>query len=106
MCIRDRYYIIFRFMISKFNYKTPGRDDAEEVKLYTRADVNARNAASGSVPAGNDPVSALIVEGLGGAANLSDVDCLSLIHISPRSSTPGWPPACTRPTCTWTRTSS
>ena len=69
------YYIIFRFMISKFNYKTPGRDDAEEVKLYTRADVNARNAASGSVPAGNDPVSALIVEGLGGAANLSDVDC-------------------------------
>ena len=69
------YYIIFRFMISKFDYKTPGRDDAEEVKLYTRADVNARNAASGSVPAGNDPVSALIVEGLGGAANLSDVDC-------------------------------
>ena len=69
------YYIIFRFMISKFNYKTPGRDDAEEVKLYTRADVNARNAASGSVPAGNDPVSALIVEGLGGAANLSDLDC-------------------------------
>ena len=69
------YYIIFRCMISKFNYKTPGRDDAEEVKLYTRADVNARNAASGSVPAGNDPVSALIVEGLGGTANLSDVDC-------------------------------
>ena len=69
------YYIIFRFMISKFDYKTPGRDDAEEVKLYTRADVNARNAASGSVPAGNDPVSALIVEGLGGVANLADVDC-------------------------------
>ena len=70
------YYIIFRFMISKFNYKTPGRDDAEEVKLYTRADVNTRSAASGSTaPAGDDPVSALIVEGLGGAANLSDVDC-------------------------------
>ena len=70
------YYIIFRFMISKFNYKTPGRDDAEEVKLYTRADVNARSAASGSTaPAGDDPISALIVEGLGGAANLSDVDC-------------------------------
>ena len=70
------YYIIFRFMISKFDYKTPGRDDAEEVKLYTRADVNARSAASGSTaPAGDNPVSALIVEGLGGAANLSDVDC-------------------------------
>ena len=69
------YYIIFRFMISKFDYNAPGRDDAEEVKLYTRADVNARNAASGSVPAGDDPVSAMIVEGLGGAANLADVDC-------------------------------
>ena len=70
------YYIIFRFMISKFDYKTPGRDDAEEVKLYTRADVNARSAASGSTaPTGDDPVSALIVEGLGGADNLSDVDC-------------------------------
>ena len=70
------YYLIFRFMISKFDYKTPGRDDAEEVKLYTRADVNARDAASGSAaPAGDDPVSALIVEGLGGTDNLSDVDC-------------------------------
>lgn len=70
------YYIVFRFMISKFDYKTPGRDDAEEVKLYTRADVNARSAASDSTaPAGDDPVSALIVEGLGGTANLSDVDC-------------------------------
>ena len=70
------YYIIFRFMISKFNYKTPGCDDAEEVKLYTRADVNARSAASGSTaPTGDDSVSALIVEGLGGADNLSDVDC-------------------------------
>ena len=70
------YYLVFRFMISKFDYKTPGRDDAEEVKLYTRADVNARSAASGSnAPAGDDPVSALIVEGLGGTDNLSDVDC-------------------------------
>ena len=70
------YYIIFRFMISKFDYKTPGRDDAEEVKLYTRADVNARSAASGSnAPAGDDPVIALIVEALGGTDNLSDVDC-------------------------------
>ena len=40
------------------------------------ADEHARSAASGSTaPAGNDPVSALIVEGLGGAVNLSDVDC-------------------------------
>ena len=70
------YYLVFRFMITKFDYKTPGREDTEEVKLYTRPDVNARDAASGSAaPAGDDPVSALIVEGLGGKANISDVDC-------------------------------
>ena len=70
------YYLVFRFMITKFDYKTPGREDTEEVKLYTRADVNARDAASGNAaPAGDDPVSALIVEGLGGKANISDVDC-------------------------------
>ncbi len=68
------YYLVFRFMITKFDYKTPGREDAEEVKLYTRADVNARDAAA-SVAGEADPVSALIVEGLGGKSNLSDVDC-------------------------------
>ena len=69
------YYFIFRFMIMKFDFKTPGRDDSEEVKLYTRADVNARDNASSNPAAAADPVSALIVEGLGGASNLSDVDC-------------------------------
>ena len=36
------YYFIFSFMIRKFNYKTPGRDDSEEVKLYTRKDVDTK----------------------------------------------------------------
>ena len=60
-------------MIKKFDFKTPGRDDTEEVKLYTRADVNAKNEAGGANQ--NDQVSALILKGLGGADNLSDVDC-------------------------------
>lgn len=68
------YYFVFRFMITKFDYKTPGRDDAEEVKLYTRADVNARKAGEGAA-AGSDAISPMIVQGLGGKANLSDVDC-------------------------------
>ena len=63
------YYFVFKFMITKFDYKTPGRDDTEEVKLYTRADVNARKEAQG------DTVSALILEGLGGKANIVDLDC-------------------------------
>ncbi|MBQ5735213.1 MAG: PTS transporter subunit EIIC [Lachnospiraceae bacterium] len=77
------YYVIFTVLIKKLNLKTPGReDDDEETKLYTKADVNAkREAAKGSVGAGNnsanqsDELSAIITRGLGGAANIEDVDC-------------------------------
>ena len=41
------YYFIFKFMIRKFNFKTPGReDDDTETRLYTKADVNARREAA------------------------------------------------------------
>ena len=66
------YYFIFRFLIKKFNLKTPGReDDDEETKLYTKADVNAKKEGE----KGNNSMSAKITEGLGGVANISDVDC-------------------------------
>ncbi|MDD7389571.1 MAG: PTS glucose/sucrose transporter subunit IIB, partial [Lachnospiraceae bacterium] len=57
--------------------KTPGRDDEEEVKLYTRADVNAKKAgeAGGAAAGGEDPVSAMIEVGLGGRNNITDIDC-------------------------------
>ena len=60
------YYFVFSFLIRKFDYKTPGReDDTEETKLYTRKDVEARNKN----------ISELIVQGLGGKDNISDLDC-------------------------------
>ena len=69
------YYLVFSFMIKKFDYKTPGRDDSE-IKLYTRKDVNAKNAAGGEASAGADnELSRQIMLGLGGKANISDVDC-------------------------------
>ncbi len=68
------YYFIFLFLIKKFNFKTPGReDDDEETKLYMKADVNAkREAVSGSA---EDEISKVITAGLGGKKNISDVDC-------------------------------
>ena len=69
------YYLVFSFMIKRFDYKTPGRDDSE-IKLYTRKDVNARNAAEGAASTGGDnELSRQIMLGLGGKANISDVDC-------------------------------
>ena len=36
------YYFVFYFMITKMNLKTPGRDEEEETKLYTKADFQAQ----------------------------------------------------------------
>ncbi|MBR5155800.1 MAG: PTS transporter subunit EIIC [Clostridia bacterium] len=60
------YYLLFRILIKKFNFVTPGREDDEaETRLYTRKDVNASK----------EDKSAMIVEGLGGKENLANVDC-------------------------------
>ena len=75
------YYFIFSFMIKKFDFKTPGReDDDEETKLYTKADVNAKKAenavaATSNTNGGADEKSAAITRGLGGKKNITSVDC-------------------------------
>lgn len=71
------YYFVFYFMIKKFNYKTPGREaDDEETKLYTRQDLNERKQGKDKKSnIGFDRGSALILKGLGGKENISDVDC-------------------------------
>lgn len=70
------YYLVFTFLIKKFNFKTPGReDDDEETKLYTRADYNRKKDSEGKNTSANDAVSALILKGLGGRSNISDIDC-------------------------------
>ena len=70
------YYFLFTFLIKKFDFKTPGRedDDNAEVKLYTRADVNAQKEGQSAEDA-DDELSALILQGLGGNDNLTDLDC-------------------------------
>lgn len=69
------YYFVFYFMITKMNLATPGREaDDIEPKLYRRSDVEA--AKSDKSSGGDaDVISALILKGLGGKGNLSDVDC-------------------------------
>lgn len=72
------YFLLFRFLIRKMNYATPGREDDEaDVKLYTRADYNAKkDSASGTTGGKNDnATSAMILEGLGGKENIANLDC-------------------------------
>ncbi len=79
------YYFLFSFLIKKFNLKTPGReDDANaEVKLYTKADVNAKKGKESSkgANASDDELSIAIVHGLGGKSNIESVDnCITRLR--------------------------
>ena len=68
------YFLLFRFLILRRSYATPGREEGEdEVKLYTRADYNQKRNAQKDED-GNS-VSKLILEGLGGHDNIVTLDC-------------------------------
>ena len=66
------YYFMFSFLIKKFDFKTPGREEGDNVKLYTRKDVEAKkNGEKENI----NQLSRMICAGLGGKKNISDVDC-------------------------------
>ena len=85
------YFLLFRWLIRRFDFKTPGREDDGETKLYRRADYE-RKRQGDPIPAGAATVSAavgaelaadtavrsvseLILQGLGGRDNIVSLDC-------------------------------
>ena len=64
------YYFTFRFLITKFNVMTPGREaDSEEVKVVTKDSMNE--------------TATQILEALGGEENLDDVDaCITRLRVA------------------------
>lgn len=69
------YYFIFYFMIKRLNLPTPGREIGDaETKLYRRSDLE-KAKKGGETNHNEDITSALILKGLGGKSNLSDIDC-------------------------------
>jgi PTS system D-glucosamine-specific IIC component len=66
------YFFLFRYLIRKRNYPTPGREEGDgDVKLYTRADYNEKKKGGGK----SNAVSELILDGLGGKDNITGLDC-------------------------------
>ncbi len=57
------YYLVFRFLITKFDFKTPGREDDQDEELTINL---ANNDYTG--------MARIILEGVGGAANVVSVD--------------------------------
>lgn len=81
-------YLVFRFLIVKMNFKTPGREDGEEVtdlaanaaavKQQIRSGAAEKTAAS----ANDAQTAAHIVEGLGGAENILNTDnCMTRLRV-------------------------
>lgn len=84
------YYFLFYFMITKFNLKTPGRDESEEeIKLYSKADYQEKAGISPS--AGKKSVGGkgeiaekapAVLEALGGDTNIVSVDaCITRLRV-------------------------
>jgi len=64
------YYAAFKFMIVKFNIKTPGRGD-DDIKLMSKKEYQQiKNGTQNS-----DGLEARIVEAFGGAENIDSVTC-------------------------------
>ena len=65
------YYVVFRFVIVKFDIKTPGRedDDMDETKVEL-----ANNDFTG--------IAKIVLEGVGGAANVTSIDnCITRLRL-------------------------
>ena len=62
------YYGVFKFLIVKYDLKTPGRDESIKVFDKKKYDFSFDKSLI-------DPRSQMIVQGLGGRSNFTDLDC-------------------------------
>lgn len=76
------YFLVFRFLITKFNFKTPGREETDETKFYSKAEFRARQAGGAEMDK-KTMLAAMILDGLGGADNIVDVtNCATRLRVN------------------------
>lgn len=67
------FYLVFRFAIVKFDLKTPGREDDDDVEAEKKAVLSNDNFTE---------VAAIILEGLGGKENVTSLDnCITRLRM-------------------------
>lgn len=82
------YIVVFRFLILKFNFKTPGRgEEGEEAKLFSKADYKAKKEQRKLDKGQNDDEyvtkAQAFLEALGGKDNISEVNnCATRLRVS------------------------
>lgn len=76
------YFLVFKFAIQKMNLKTPGREEGEEIKFYSKKDAkNKKDTKASDNEIGQD------IEGLltclGGEGNIVEVsNCMTRLRIT------------------------
>ncbi len=82
LCGTCVYFVVFRFLILKFDIKTPGReDDEEEIKFHSKVEYRERQNM-GKIDKGTQLVMD-ILEGLGGKDNIVDVtNCATRLRVN------------------------
>lgn len=78
------YYVIYRFLIVKMNFKTIGREDEpESVKLYTKKEYNEAKAVSS-----NDEIGTTVLDLIGGKENIQSMThCYTRLRLMLNDST-------------------
>lgn len=82
-------FFVFKFLIEKMNLKTPGREDGQEVvDLQANAAAVKQQISGGGAQAASKKEDALaeqaayVIEGLGGAANIENVEnCMTRLRV-------------------------
>lgn len=74
------YYYVFKFMILKFDYKTPGREDEDDVKLLSKGEYQALKKEKGAdIDKYNIDG---IIEALGGDENIVEIsNCATRLRL-------------------------
>ena len=82
------YFVIFSFLIKKFDFKTPGReDDDEEIKFNTKQEYrdkkSGKSSSSVDEKSSEDTLEARILEAVGGKDNVVDVtNCATRLRLN------------------------
>lgn len=94
LCGTVVWFLVFRFLIVKFDFKTPGREVDEGIKFYSKAEYREKQAggaapASGGTAASErDELAARILEGLGGKENIVDItNCATRLRVNVKDET-------------------
>lgn len=77
------YFVIFRYLILKFDFKTPGREEGEDdVKFFSKADYKNKQNEKGGTSKYIEQAEHFL-EGLGGKDNIVDVsNCATRLRVS------------------------